>query len=327
MNGNKKILITGASGYIGSRLCQFLAKQGHQVIALFSFKVPQKTGWIDLIDQTIVGDIREIDTIKKISEIKADAIIHLISLDHYDSEKSPNFVSQVNIQSTWNLLNECIFNNGLNKFIYFSTIHVYGKNQKGLVKENQKATPFNAYGMTHLLSEEICNYYHRTTETDCINVRLSNSYGEPIFSDAKCWTLIVNDLSKSAFKDKKIVLNSDGTAVRDFIHFSDICKGINKLLSSSSIGNNNTLHFSSSKSISMIEVAEQVRNVYKKRYGVKIPIYINKNELFITNSNNVNNSNSTISNLLAKSQSIEFSKELSVGIEDLFRYFENKTAQ
>ena len=60
---------------------------------------------------------------------------------------------------------------------------------------------------------------------------------------------------------------------------------------------------------------------------VKIPIYINKNELFITNSNNVNNSNSTISNLLAKSQSIEFSKKLSIGIEDLFRYFENETAQ
>ncbi len=327
MNGSKKILITGASGYIGSRLCYFFAKQGHQIIALFSSTIPQKTGWTDLIDQTIVGDIREIKTIKKISEVKADVIIHLISLDHHDSEKSPDFVSKVNIQSTWNLLNECTLSNGVSKFIYFSTIHVYGKNQKGLVQEDQKGTPSNIYGMTHLLSEEICNYYNRTTDTDCINVRLSNSYGEPIFPDAKCWTLIVNNLARSAYRDNKIILNSDGRAVRDFIHFSDICNGLNQLIDGPSVGDKNTLHFSSSTSISMLEVALKVKEVYHKKYGVKIPIYINKDQLFTDNYNNLNNSNSIISNSLATSQSIEFRKKLSEGIDDLFKYFENETAQ
>ncbi len=316
-----KIIVTGASGYIGARLTLFLIEQGHEVTAVCSSKIPQKKGWTDRVHQFIVGDIRDEKNIKKISEINADVIIHLVSLDHHDSEKKPNFVSEVNVQSTWNLLNTCSVN-GLKKFIYFSTIHVYGKNQLGFVKESQVATPYNAYGLTHALSEEICNYYQRKTDTDCINIRLSNSYGEPVFSDAKCWSLIVNDLTRSAFINKKIVLNSDGSAIRDFIHFSDICSGINTLIGSTTqFGEDNTLHFSSSKSITMLDVATEVRSVYSKLYGEIIPIYINTDEEWNGIRKNEKTHN-IISNTLAKKHSLEFKKELTAGIEDLFTYLQ-----
>ena len=154
-----KIVITGASGYIGSRLCLYLAGKGHEITAVCSSKIPQKEGWTDLISNFITGDIREETTLKSIANVHAEAIIHLISLDHHDSEKAPNVVSEVNVQPTWNLLNVCLDEYPVKKFIYFSTIHVYGKNQGGLVLENQKVSPFNAYGLTHALSEEICNYY------------------------------------------------------------------------------------------------------------------------------------------------------------------------
>ena len=175
-----KIVITGASGYIGSRLCLFLSENGHDITALCYPKIPQQEGWTEKVKEFIVGDIRDKVIIEKISKAKADVIIHLVSLDHHDSEKNPSFVSEINLQPTWNLLHACSAN-GLKKFIYFSTIHVYGKNQNGHVDENRAVSPFNAYGLTHALSEQICNYYHRKTETECINIRLSNSYGEPVF--------------------------------------------------------------------------------------------------------------------------------------------------
>ena len=259
-----KVAITGASGYIGSRLCLFLADNGHDITAVCSSKIPQKIGWTEKVKQFIVGDIRNEKIIEKISNSKVDVVIHLVSLDHHDSEKKPSIVSDINVQPTWNLLDACS-KKGLKKFIYFSTIHVYGKNQNGLVHENKPVTPLNAYGLTHALSEEICNYYHRKTDTNCINIRLSNSYGAPVFYDAKCWDLIVNDLSRSAFLNKKIVLTGDGKAIRDFIHFSDICKGIESLIESESIIEN-IFHFSSSKSISMIDVAIEVKKVYFQMY-------------------------------------------------------------
>jgi UDP-glucose 4-epimerase len=322
-----KIVITGGGGYLGSRLSLYLTEKGHQVIAVCSSKIPQKEGWTELISQFIIGDIREEATIKRIASVHAEAIIHLISLDHHDSEKAPSFVSEVNVQPTWNLLDLCLSEHPVKKFIYFSTIHVYGKTQKDLVLENQKVTPFNAYGLTHALSEEICNYYHRKTDTDCLNIRLSNSYGEPVFYNAKCWDLIVNDLSKSAYLDKKIVLKGDGKAIRDFIHFSDICEGVASLIEGEiNIGDENTFQFSSSKSIRMLDVAIKVKEVYRKKYDVEIPIFINSTEEWVSEKA-IHMGNNSISNSLAKKHSIEFVKDLKEGIENIFTYLETEPWQ
>ena len=138
-----------------------------------------------------------------ISDVKADILIHLISLDHHDSEKNPNYVSKINVQPTWNLLESCSVR-GLKKFIYFSTIHIYGESNNKTISENQNVLPLNVYGLTHALSEEICNYYNRKSKTECINIRLSNSYGEPVFFDSKCWSLIVNDLTRTAYEKRKL---------------------------------------------------------------------------------------------------------------------------
>ena len=317
-----KIVITGASGYIGSRLCLFLSEKGHHITAVCSSKIPQQKGWTEKIKQFIVGDIRNEGIIDQISNLKADVIIHLVSLDHHDSEKKPSFVSEINVQPTWNLLDACTAK-GLKKFIYFSTIHVYGKNQNGFVSENQTITPFNAYALTHALSEEICNYYERKTKTECINIRLSNSYGEPIFLDAKCWSLIVNDLTRSAFENKRIILNGDGSPIRDFIHYSDICNAIDSLVKNN-IKNENTFHLSSSNSITMLDVAIKVKEVFFEIYGEEIPVFINKNERvteFITNKNSTK-VNSILNTLIGK-HSIKIDKNLKDGIHDLFKYLQN----
>ena len=269
-----KVVVTGGNGYIGARLSQYLTEEEHEVIAICFPHIPQKIGWSNLIHQTIVGDVTNQETIKQISDINADAIIHLVSLNHYDSEQDPNMVMKVNVQPTWNLLDKCT-PKGLKKFIYFSTIHVYGNNQIGLVKETQSPTPINAYGLTHYLCEEICNYYMRKTDTDCINVRLSNSYGEPVFSDANCWDLIVNDITKTAFKEKKIVLKSNGSATRDFIHYSTICSSVKELLKiSTTFSEMNTIHISSGYAHSLLQVASIVKTVYQERYKQNIDIYI-----------------------------------------------------
>ena len=88
----------------------------------------------------------------------------------------------------------------------------------------------NIYGLTHFLSEDICSYYNVNTETDCINVRLSNSYGSPVFMENNCWWLVINDLCKTAFSKDEIKLLSDGSPQRDFIQSSDICRAIEILI-------------------------------------------------------------------------------------------------
>ena len=60
---------------------------------------------------------------------------------------------------TWNLLDS--FQKGLEKFIYFSAVHVYGNLPSRDITEEHQTKPINAYGLTHLLSEEICNYFNK----------------------------------------------------------------------------------------------------------------------------------------------------------------------
>jgi len=319
-----KIIVIGAAGYIGSRLSLFLSEKGYDIIAVCRNIPAFQNEWKNKIKEFIFGNINDDEIINKISSLKADIIINLVSLDHNQSEIDPKISMNINVQPTWNLLNLCLSEHPVKKFIYFSTIHVYGKNQGGLVLENQKVTPLNAYGLTHALSEEICNYYHRKTDTDCLNIRLSNSYGEPVFYNAKCWDLIVNDLSKSAYLDKKIVLKGDGKAIRDFIHFSDICEGVASLIEGKiNIGDENTFQFSSSKSIKMIDLAIKVKEVYRKRYDVEIPIFINSTEEWVSEKS-IHMENNYISNSLAKKHSIEFVKDLKEGIENIFSYLETE---
>ena len=115
----KKILITGGCGYLGARLCNHLATEGYRITAFDGYDPSAHTQWVSLMDEVVVGDIRDESTISDLADRNFDVVIHLISLDHHKSESSPNLVSSINVMPTWNLLNK-FTQNGLGKFIYFS---------------------------------------------------------------------------------------------------------------------------------------------------------------------------------------------------------------
>ena len=201
----KKVLITGACGYLGARLSKHLAENGYSITAFDSFDPSSYSQWTSLMEEVIIGDIRDETTLTNLSEKHFDVVIHLISLDHHKSEANPNFVSSINVMPTWNLLDK-FTKNGLKKFIYFSTIHVYGKISNKTIYDDYDPSPINTYGLTHLLSENICNYFNENTDTNCMNIRLSNSYGSPVFNENNCWWLVINDLCKTAIEKNKIIL-------------------------------------------------------------------------------------------------------------------------
>ena len=322
MIGHKKILITGAGGYIGSRLSEFLSFQGHEIIGIFHSLPANKNKWTSLVSEIVIGDIRNEKIINLITRHEPQIIIHLVSLDQNESEKNYNKTFITNVQPIWNILNESIKkNNKLEKFINFSSVQVYGKINSGVIDENQKVKPINNYGLTHYLREEICNYYNNSSNIRCMNLRLSNSYGNPVFTDTKCWNLVINDLAKTAYEQKKIVLNSNGNSFRDFIHYSDICHTIDKLIKNNKTPQSNTINLCTSKSVSLLSLAKLIQDVYLIRYRVKIPIFINKNELYDEEKEKIN-SNFKISNKVLRKYIHTPVKSLKEGVNDIFEYFE-----
>ncbi|MEX0596522.1 MAG: SDR family oxidoreductase [Candidatus Paceibacterota bacterium] len=316
-----RILVTGGNGYIGARLCLNLADEGFDVIPICRSRRPEDKVWASKMHQILVGDLNTEYIYGDISHINPDIIIHLVSLDHFDSEKEPGYVTDINVKPTWKLL-DISKKIGVNKFIYFSTTQVYGKPDPIKLNESTLPNPKNAYGLTHLMSESICEYYNRNSEFEVINVRLSNSYGSPIFKENNCWWLAINDLCKGAYYNNKIELLSDGSPLRDFIHGEDVSNAVLKLIEKTDKLDNEIYHISSATTYSLLEVAFIIQSVYKDKYNKLLPIHTPSGIAPEKNINNNNSNRFTFENSKIKNLGFELNYSLKQGIQELFNYFE-----
>lgn len=276
-----KVLITGANGYLGANLVDFFLQQKAEVYGLVRSLPPDSATWQSQFKQLVVGDIRQTDTVDQLTQLEPDYIIHTVSLDHNLSQTADSgTVLAVNVQPTLELLN--LFTaKGLKKFIYFSTQQVYGRLQPVEIAETYPTQPANIYGLTHLMSENICNYFNTTTKTTCINIRLSNSIGKPVFAGNNCWWLVVNDFCRSARQNQSIKILSDGTPQRDFITIQDVCAAVQVLLQTAPEQLVfNTFNLGKGKTYTIAEVAQTVARIYHDRYGQELPLITASNEPF-----------------------------------------------
>tara|TARA_Y100000590_G_scaffold367688_1_gene427892 strand:- start:1473 stop:2129 length:657 start_codon:yes stop_codon:yes gene_type:complete len=210
---------------------------------------------------------------------------------------------------------------GLEKYINFSTFQVYGTIKQSLVTVKDKPNPMNKYALSHFLSEKIVNYYNSNSSTECINIRLSNSYGAPIFSTNNCWWLVINDLVKSAYNNNKLKLLSDGSPQRDFINIYDICNAVETIIKNKSeCCFNNTLNLASGKTFTIGEIAKIVQKNFYELYNQEIPILYIKNKVASISSKKFTIDISDLKNRGYKPQN-----DLNKTIKDFFRYFEKRS--
>lgn len=308
----ENVLIVGAGGYLGAHLSLSLTEQGYDVTALCFHQIDKKTEWHNKIHRVIYGDVKSEETVNRINKFDYDYVVYLVSLDHFASEGAVGHVNNTNVLPLWKFAN--VLQNKVKKFIYFSTQQVYGNQQAK--DENVILTPSNTYGLTHQLCEDIINLFDRKSDTGFINVRLSNGYGEPVFSNNNCWWLVVNDLCKSAFEQNCIRLQSDGSPQRDFIHVNDIARAIDTILKKQHT--DNTYNLASGITYTIGELACTVKEVYQQLYGKDLPILVPEGkELQITTPEK-----QSINIQRLKGLGFKPKTDLKAGITHIFKYLE-----
>ena len=219
----RKILVTGGFGYLGGRLAQYLTSQEGYEILLGSRRQIRSPPWLPQakVVQTCW------DSPQGLQEVCSgvDCIIHLAGMNAQDCASDPDAAMKVNAVATSHLV-QVAFRQKVKRFIYVSTVHVYGSPLEGVITEETTPTSAHPYAISHQAGEDAVLALHQSGEIEGIVIRLSNAYGAPADKDVNCWMLLVNDLCRQAAISGRLVLRSAGLQKRDFIPLDDVIRAI-----------------------------------------------------------------------------------------------------
>lgn len=271
----RRILVIGGMGFIGGRLCVHLARAGHKL------KVATRRSFIESI---VYSDVK-IPVIKWIvpndlekSILEADTVIHVAGMNAKDCKEDPFGALAYNGITTAELMvlsQRC----GVERFIYFSTAHVYCDPLIGTLTEATIPSNQHPYATSHLIGENAVLGEVENCRTKGLVFRLSNSFGAPEDKNSSCWSLLINDLCQQCVSNGLLVLKANTNQQRDFIALEEVCRIVNSFVSREKHGGlSGVFNLGSGKSISVLDAARHVQNRCNKVLGFLPRIKINHNQ-------------------------------------------------
>ena len=221
-------LITGGFGYLGGRLAQALAANPGLSLRLGTHRPrPLPPEWLRNCEPVPLDLMSEEDIAAACAGVSC--VVHLAALNEIDSAADPEQALLVNGLGTFKLL-RAAERAGVQRFIYFSTAHVYGAPLAGTITEETLPRPAHPYATTHRVAEDFVLAAHDRRALTGIVVRLSNGFGAPAHPDVNRWTLLANDLSRQAVETGALQLRSSGLQRRDFITLGDVGRAVDHLI-------------------------------------------------------------------------------------------------
>jgi UDP-N-acetylglucosamine 4-epimerase len=221
---NKKVLVTGGAGFIGSNLVESLLSSGNQVICLDNFSTGKRKNLKDYITnpdfRLIEGDIRNYDDCQA-AVAGIDIVFHEAALGSVPrSIKDPVSSTDVNIGGFVKML-FAAKEAGVKRFVYAASSSTYG-DHPGLPKvEDRIGKPLSPYGITKYVDELFAENFALTYNIEVIGLRYFNVFGrrqDPHGAYAAVIPLFV----KKLMKHEAPVINGDGTYSRDFTYVDNV---------------------------------------------------------------------------------------------------------
>ena len=221
-----RVLLTGADGYIGCLMGPRLMRDGFDVVGLDTGFY--RSGWlfngVDATPQTITKDIRHV-TVEDLRGF--DAVVHLAELSNDPiGALAPHITFEINHKGSVRLA-EMARDAGVSQFVYMSSCSVYGIAEEGEVDETSPANPQTAYAECKLLVERDVTSL-ATDDFSPTFLRNATAYGA---SPRQRFDIVINNLAGVAHTTGRIVMESDGTPWRPFVHIQDMGKLVSTVLS------------------------------------------------------------------------------------------------
>lgn len=273
---DKKILVIGGAGYIGSHVVKALLHENFAVTVYDNLSTGQVCNLFEKAE-FVKGDILDSQHLEKTMAQGFDAVIHLAAKKAVgESMENPQLYSQNNISGSINIFN-AMLNTGIKNIVFSSTSAVYGMPKYLPLDENHPLNPMSFYGYTKMAIEQVMNWYSKIKDFNYIALRYFNAVGYAadgsIRSKEKNPQNLLPLIMETITGQRKILHvfgndydTPDGTCVRDYIHVEDLADAhvlaIKKLLSN---GDSQIINLGTEKGTSVLEIIKSVERVSGKK--------------------------------------------------------------
>ncbi len=220
-------LVTGAAGFIGAAIAKRLIDEGHRVVTIDNLSTGFKKNIPDKVE-FIHGDCGNSDVYQKLPDYRYDAIFHIAGQSSGEiSFDDPIYDIRTNAESTLLLL-QFALKNQCNRFIYASTMSVYGAHSAIPINEETVCHPQSFYGVAKLASEHYLRIYQQYgINSTCL--RLFNVYG-PGQNLENLRQGMVSIFLAQLMSQKRIHVKGAADRFRDFIYIDDVVEAFNRCL-------------------------------------------------------------------------------------------------
>ena len=223
---SRKVMVTGADGFIGSHLTQQLIREGYDVTAFCLYNSFGQWGWLDTLSKeekanmkVVLGDVRDPNGVR-VAMKGQDTVFHLAALIAIPfSYHSPDTYVDTNVKGTLNIL-QAARDLDTRRVLVTSTSEVYGTAQYVPIDEKHPYQGQSPYSATKIGADRIAESFYRSFETPVTIVRPFNTYGPRQSARAVIPTIITQLLSGA----EEIKLGSL-TPTRDFNYVKDTANG------------------------------------------------------------------------------------------------------
>jgi len=258
---NKKVLVTGADGFIGSHLVEKLAAQGAQVRAFAFYNSFNSWGWMDSFPKNVLkkvdvftGDIRDPNGV--LTAVKdRDVVFHLAALIGIPfSYHSPDSYVDTNVKGTLNILQaarQC----GVKKIVHTSTSEIYGTAQYAPIDELHPVNPQSPYAATKSAADSLALSFYRSFDLPVAVLRPFNTFGPRQSARA-----IIPTIISQIYAGQKTIKLGNMDVTRDFNYVSNTVDSFLKVAESPRT-NGEVINSGSGREASIREVLDLIQGI------------------------------------------------------------------
>ena len=220
---NKKILITGGAGFIGSNLCNYFIKN-NEVVCLDNFSTGHFHNIAHLIENNnfrlIEGDIRNYETC--IEAVKGvDFVLHQAALGSVPrSINDPITSNDVNVSGYLNMLRAATLE-GVSRFVYAASSSTYGDSEALPKVEDKIGKPLSPYSITKYVNELYADVFSKAYGIETIGLRYFNVFGRNQDPNG-AYAAVIPKFVKSFINHESPIVNGDGNFSRDFTYIDNV---------------------------------------------------------------------------------------------------------